>query len=207
MIPSIIHQIWLGSNIDPKVIPFMNIAKTMSNEYKLWADENVWTEVGKTKEEFAQYWNLDPLNIVSLVDVLKILLLKKIGGWYADCDVEIFKNVDNYQNNLFVTNIDYIPFKETNIKPKKVINIFGGFIHNEFFGSIPEHPFLSLLINEMESKKKLDIHWTRIVGGDLFWEIINKYKGNDITYLNKEKSDSFLKHHFFNSWVEKWGDK
>lgn len=211
MIPSIIHQIWLDPPIDPKAIPYMNISKTMSNEYKLWTSENVWNEIGKTREEFAQYWNLDLTNAVGLSDVLRVLLIKKLGGWYVDSDVEIFKNVDDYKNNSFVTNTEYSPVRVNKVKVKKKFKekeviVPDTAIANEFFGSKPDHPFLILLIERMEEQKNSNIHWTRTIGYLMFWETIKNYKGYDITYLSKERSAVFMKHHFFNSWCSKYGE-
>ncbi|MDD5703686.1 MAG: glycosyltransferase [Dehalococcoidales bacterium] len=173
----------------------MKTAKRMSSEYHLWTNDNVWPVVGKTRSEFAKYWNLDEKNAVSLGDVLRVLLIKQFGGFYLDADVELFKPISVYQNNAFV-----ITTTRQRLKALEVNDIM-----NECFGAEKDHPLLISIIAEMERRKNSTDHWTKRVGYLMFAESTVAYKGK-ILLLTYGQTRAFAKHYHFCSWVDKYGD-
>lgn len=191
MIPSIIHQIWLGSNpISDTNTKYMNVAQTKASEYHLWTEENIWNEIGMSKSELATYWNVSEDNPYALSDIARILIVNKYGGFYVDVDIELFESVDKYADYDFVTitqNPIPIPMMASTM--------------NAFFGSIPSSSILDELLGEMEAKKGTVIHWTKRVGYLMFREVINKYKGaQKVKILDFRLSKNLLNHHLQGNW-------
>ncbi len=191
MIPSILHQIWLDNPIDKRVIPLMEKAKGVTDEYYLWTDKNIWKDINCDRVSFAKYWNIEVDNPVALSDILRALIIQKYGGFYADSDIEFFRSLKNLTQEDFISNI-----KEVN----------GDILRwNDFFGAIPNHPFINFLIIVARSCRREKIHWTERVGFLLFERVIDIYKnlGKSLPLLSSVESDKLLRHHNLYTWRSK----
>lgn len=86
-IPRIIHQIWLGSKVPEKYFAWMSTWANMNGwQYMLWTDDNV---------ESIKLYNQDiydlTRNYAEKSDILRLELLYKYGGVYADLDYECLR--------------------------------------------------------------------------------------------------------------------
>lgn len=195
MIPSILHQIWLGPEpIDDRVKPYMEKAQTRADQYHLWTNDNVWDEIETTREAFADYWKLDAQNSVALGDVLRVMLVQRFGGFYADADVELHCPVSVLQDHSFVV-VTNAPL----ITGAFQIHINGG-----CFGAEANHLVCAALLQEMEKRKNMNQHWTDRIGYIMFQDVAARYK-NDITLLNLMKTRRFQTHHELGSWHKNYG--
>jgi mannosyltransferase OCH1-like enzyme len=124
VIPKKIHQIWLGGEL-PENYKRLTESWLKYNpdwEYKLWTDSDVIDLDFPNKGIFNNISNLG-----MKADLLRIEILNKFGGLYADIDFECLKSFDDMNRLSFYTGIVYGYNVEVNV----------GII-----GSIPNHPIL-----------------------------------------------------------------
>lgn len=195
MIPSAIHQNWLSGPIDPRAVNYMEKAKIMAESYHLWTDKNVWTEMGQSRPEFAAHWNLDERNSVALGDVLRVLLIHRHGGFYLDSDVELFQPVATYRDYDFVVTTNC----RTSARVKEC------HVVSACYGAAAQSPVLSAAICEMEIRKRTNRHWTSRVGFLMLRDVMARFRGDKILFLNKTKSELFQHHHEHGAWHKDFG--
>lgn len=134
-IPHIIHQIWIGSPLPERYIPWTSSWKKMNPdfEYHLWNDEKILEILDdRTKDIY-----LNTKNFGAKSDIARYAILKKFGGIYADTDFECLKSFKDLCDctTLFAGNI-YATSPE---------------IANGLIACIPDHPFINF-ISEILSK-------------------------------------------------------
>ena len=154
-IPKIIHQVWLGSDIPTIQALYMNKWRTMRGwKYILWREEDIiktnfpktWfyiqkaIEIGieKHRNKYAQ-----------ICDLLRLEILHKYGGLYADATLEPLQNFDtllNEQDKFVISNEDPCGLDCYASKYKKK------YISNSFISSTANNPILTRML----SKKSLD---------------------------------------------------
>lgn len=114
------------------------------HEIKLWNDkEDIDNFI---KENYSQYWNLYynfPFHIMR-IDFVRLCLLHKFGGIYADMDIFCYKNFDDYLTN------------EIYFLENKIIEYTDSAYENSMMASIPGHRFLEEL---MKYSKTSFIHF------------------------------------------------
>lgn len=140
-IPKILHQIWLGGPLPPKLEQYSIEWRKLHPdwEYRLWTDHDV-----KTME-----FNNKPLldktnNMGQRSDILRYEILKTHGGVYLDTDFIPLKNLDDLLCTDFFTGVSY----------DDAPNMFNGLI-----GTTPNNPIICNLniINKVDDTDAMTI--------------------------------------------------
>jgi mannosyltransferase OCH1-like enzyme len=193
VIPKKIHQIWLS---DQKTSPIPNkyieCTKSWSKfnpefEYTLWGEE-VFEELGGRELLYEKY-QLEGVHPAQISDILRILLIQKLGGFYADIDTECFQCIEPlFKNDFICYNYGY--------DSQKIIISF------ESWGAIPNHRFVNKLMSDIESKIKdpyIDKLWK--YGFRRFQDSVILESDYDMTIYGPKTIKPYLKHHFLGSWL------
>lgn len=150
-IPQIIHQIWSGID-EPLPKPFRILGDTWKRDYPNWKYE-FWDNERMNifiHEYYPQYWdiyNRFPYN-VQRWDVIRYLILHKLGGMYVDFDYESIRSIDpllEKKTCCFSVEKSYTPDKHTPI-----------YFNNALMLSIPGHSFMDKIIKQVFSNCTLD---------------------------------------------------
>lgn len=128
-IPKIIHYIWFGRN--PMSYIILNCIESWRRycpdyELRLWNEDNY--DLTQTPLYVRQAYESKKYAFVS--DYVRLDVVYKYGGFYLDCDVELFRNLD-----------DFLPYK----------SVFAFMAYNQIasglgFGSVANNPIIENLI-------------------------------------------------------------
>lgn len=154
-IPTIIHQIWLGSPVPEVYEPYMRSwqEKHPTWEYHLWTDENVDTVFPL----YNQFYYDRAENHGMKSDILRWELLYRFGGLYVDMDYECLNPLDE---------LHYAYDFYTGIQPLDAIFLQLG---AALVGSVPGHPILQHCIETIKDdwhlqgapKRTGPVHFTK----------------------------------------------
>ena len=139
-IPKIIHQTWKTKDIPHKFKYATNSVRRYHQdwEYRLWTDEDIDIFVKKEFPDFYPIFNNFERHIMR-VDVVRYLILFKIGGVYCDLDYEFLRPY-NYAFHEMIFSLE---------RDKSYGDRDCG-ISNAIMASRPNHPFWKLLLKEMK---------------------------------------------------------
>ena len=200
-VPHIIHQIWIGSSSVAQ--PYYNISLSWKKyhptwEYVLWNDTSI-KDLGLSQETKDILSNPN-CNVVIKCDLLRYEILNRLGGLYADMDMECLKPLDS----LFKT--DFVCGIESNE------NIIG----SALVGCLAGHPALQEVIRHIQTsfKKKCPtrvLEHLEVSGPFIFDGILKKYNIKPmpqeyfypIGWNEYDKYDQ-LKNQFPNSYTKHW---
>lgn len=153
MIPKIIHQTWKTDEIPKKWVYFSKKVQKLNPdwEYKLWTDHDIDVFV---KEKFSDFYDTFQgfSKQIMKVDVIRYLIMYKIGGVYLDLDYEVLQpfTFDEYQvvlpQNRSITYGD----KENQIG-------------NCFFASEPNHVFWKDVISDLKNNPPVVDNYDQVV--------------------------------------------
>ena len=133
-IPKIIHQIWLGPKKLPKKYKvWMDSWKDFNPlwEYKLWTDEDI-EKIGLINNDIF----CKAKNPGTRSDILRLEILNKFGGLYADTDFECLQKIpENLLDKSFVCSVVF------NDKPE---------LNNAIIMSKPNDLLIKKLISSLE---------------------------------------------------------
>ena len=130
-IPHKIHQIWIGSELPEKYKNWCKSWKQLNPdwEYKLWGEQDILSVLN----DELKYAFLNSKSFGAKSDIARYAILEKEGGLYCDTDFECTKPLDDLTDTC---------------------TLFAGFIFSEkpeiangIFGSIPNHPLVSTVLN------------------------------------------------------------
>lgn len=141
-IPKIIHQIWIGPRPLPaacKKFQATWIKVHPDWEYKLWTNEDIENFELTNKKLYDQSTNWGQKS-----DIARYEILYRFGGLYIDTDFECFFPFD-----LFHHTCDFYAGIVDN-RPSKFL------IANGLIGSVPYHPILKAIIDNMTLDKTED---------------------------------------------------
>ena len=130
MIPRILHQIWLGE----KPFPYEQERSTWLRRHPDW-EHRLWTEAEVPGDlELVEAANLlrQP---AERADILRLELLHRLGGVYADADMEALKPID--------------PLLDV---PAFLGLLDSGRVSNAVIGCEPGHPMLALAMHEVRPR-------------------------------------------------------
>ncbi len=215
-IPKIIHQTWKDSNVPSK---WKNYQKKVQDiypdwEYRLWTDEDCFKFVEKEFPEFNDIFKNFNLHIMR-VDVVRYLIMYKIGGMYLDLDYEFLKKYDFEDKKI--------------VLPKNRSKSYGDEIDglgNSIFASEPGHQFWKDTIFDLTNNTPVIKDYTEVIEstGPLFLTRLyyaNEDKYNDITLSERlifhppspktKKEERIIKanntsygiHHGWGSWKDR----
>lgn len=153
MIPKIIHQTWKRDSIPKQWIPFTEKVKSLNPgwEYMLWTDRDNDDFVRRNYPGFYGIFTGFSRNIMR-ADVIRYLIMDKIGGVYLDLDYEVLKPFDFQEHRVVLP-------KNRSMQSGDEKDELG----NCIFASVPGHVFWSDVINELAAhppviNNYLDVH-------------------------------------------------
>lgn len=136
MIPTIIHQIWIGNLPRPKPIMDSWIAKHPNFQYILWDNarlsETPW--ICKDQMSLCREW-------CGIADIMRLEILAKYGGVFIDADSYCVESL----NEFIMNNSGFAAFENEILRP--------GLIANGMIGFPPRHSILLDMIAEIASGK------------------------------------------------------
>jgi len=142
-IPKIIHQIWIGKEVPKEFLEFQKSWKEHHPdwEYRLWTQHNI---------PFNELRNYDLIkdssNLGEVSDLVRLELLYKFGGLYVDMDTECLRAHDilHHAYDFYMC-----------LQP-----LDSGLVQlaNSPIGSIPGHPILKEMIEEVRRRSFMAEH-------------------------------------------------
>ena len=229
MIPKIIHQIWEGKT-EPLPKFFSKMSESWKKYHPDWQYE-FWD--GDRMEKFINKYFPDIIDTyhnfhypVQRWDVIRYLILYKIGGMYVDFDYECLRNLECY---LTVKGKCYFA-----MEPDSHRSMFGKkiYFNNALMLTAPGHPFFEYVIQHL---KTTSIIYTEnkfhdvleSTGPSMLTNLYQKFKNKAIialfpaeqvspwskidvqNFINKNADEELLEkklekawaiHYFFGSW-------
>ncbi len=215
MIPKLIHQTWKTNDIPRKWHRFANTVQALNPDwkYKVWSDADNDEFVKTEYPEFYDIFTGFSRGIMR-ADVIRYLLMYKIGGVYLDLDYEMIKPFDFGDCEIV------LPLSRSKKygDPKDELG-------NCFFASAPGHKFWSDVIDDLKNDPPAVTDYTQIVeatGPSLLTRIYNTndypdiclperlmyhppspHNRKDIEQI-KNNGISMGIHHLWGSWKERW---
>jgi mannosyltransferase OCH1-like enzyme len=140
-IPRIIHQTWKNEEIPAKWLKYQNKVKELHPgwQYCLWTDDNNNEFVKKEFPRFYAVYKAFPKNIMR-ADIIRYLIMYKIGGLYLDLDYEMLKPFQYTGKELVLPVSRNISFGDNR-------DLLG----NCIFASTPGHIFWKNLIEDLQN--------------------------------------------------------
>jgi mannosyltransferase OCH1-like enzyme len=137
MIPKLIHQTAKTSEVPPKCRDFQARLKELHPDwtYKLWTDEDNLAFVSKEYPDFLKTFTGLPKNIMR-ADVIRYLLMCRLGGLYMDLDYEMLKPFDLVEHDIV------LPWEGGHPPGQELIC-------NSIFASEPGHAFWKMAIEDL----------------------------------------------------------
>ncbi len=139
MIPKLIHQTAKTAEIPPKWQKFQWRLKELHPDwtYRLWTDADNLAFVTAEYPDFLPVFQGLPRNIMR-ADVIRYLLMHRLGGMYMDLDYEMLKPFDLLDHEIV------LPWESSGEK-----GVGNDLICNSFFASVPGHPFWKMAIDDL----------------------------------------------------------
>ena len=147
-IPKIIHQIWSGVD-EPLPKHFKELGETWKEnhpswEYRIWDEEQMNEFIQEFYPHYQATYKAFKYN-VQRWDVIRYLILEKIGGIYADFDYECISPLD-----------DLLQDKSCcfSAEPSEHLTLFSKetYFNNALMASVPNHPFMGIIIKAVFSE-------------------------------------------------------
>ncbi|MFI5172241.1 MAG: glycosyltransferase family 32 protein [Chitinophagales bacterium] len=152
-IPKIIHQTWKTENIPGKFKPYQEKVRQLHPdwEYILWTDDEIDAYV---KNEFPDFYPrfISFAKHIMRVDVIRYLIMYKLGGLYLDLDYEMIKPFDLNHFNIVLPKNRSINYGDK----------FNG-IGNCIFASVPGHSFWQDVINNLQEEPPVVKHFLEVL--------------------------------------------
>lgn len=228
-IPKIIHQIYEDLEGPPAYLKKISLSWKEKNpdwQYRFWNKNDIDVFLNKYFPEYIESYNSFQYD-VQRWDVIRYLILYKIGGLYVDMDYECLENITPLLCNIECA-MGLEP--EGNIVRFSLPYVVG----NAFMASVPYHPYFKDIINEAFDKNNLcslydfpqefiinttgpymttrvyekskNKHKVTLIPAELvaplnqyeIKKLINNIKSKDMM-IKIEKS--FAVHYFFGSWL------
>lgn len=152
-IPKIIHQIWSGID-EPLPSQFEELGKTWKRdypdwEYILWDNEMMNDFIDQNYPHYISVYE-DFYYNVQRWDAIRYLILDKIGGMYVDFDYESISPLDVLIKDKTCCFAEE-PGLHRRVYKRENDRVF----NNALMLSVPDHPFLKLIIENVFSGKEL----------------------------------------------------
>jgi mannosyltransferase OCH1-like enzyme len=145
MIPTLIHQTAKTAELPPKAVAYRQKLLELHPDwtYRLWTDADNLQFVRQEYPDFYDVFVGLPKNIMR-ADVIRYLLLYRLGGLYLDTDYEMLKPFD-------LLNYDAVLPWETDCEDLSR----GGRIGNSFMAAEPGHAFFKMVIDDLQNHPPL----------------------------------------------------
>jgi mannosyltransferase OCH1-like enzyme len=215
MIPKLIHQTWKTSKIPNRWVPFTNKVRELNPDWKymLWTDSDNDDFVKKEFPDFYDIFKNFSRNIMR-ADVIRYLIMYKIGGVYLDLDYEVLQPFDFGDKQII------LPLNRS-IESGDSQDELG----NCFLASSPGHVFWLDIITELKENTPVVTDYTQIVEATGPRLLTRVYRKNSYQYIylpdrliyhpgspSSKKEVEKIKnngislgiHHPWGSWKERW---
>ena len=215
MIPKLIHQTWKTGDVPRKWRRFADTVREMNPgwEYRLWTDADNDEFVRREYPEFYEIFTGFSRGIMR-ADVIRYLIMFKIGGVYLDLDYEVLRPFDFGDCRV--------------VLPMNRSRAFGdpsNELGNCIFASVPGHRFWYDVIEDLRTNPPAVSEYTQIVeatGPRLLTRIYNSNNYPDICVPERlvyhppsphgrkeieqirNNGISLGIHHLWGSWKERW---
>jgi Glycosyltransferase sugar-binding region containing DXD motif len=149
-IPRIIHQTWKSADIPPAFSAQWIASWRELNpgwEYRFWTDADIDSFVRSEFPEFYAVFQSYDVNI-KRVDAFRYLLMKRIGGVYADLDFMCLKPLEGLLRGHYLLLGSQHPGDWMQSE---------GDVCNAFMASVPEHPFWEGVTLDLADHVSLDV--------------------------------------------------
>ena len=161
-IPKIIHQVWIGPNKSPKYLGSWK-EKNPNFDWWLWDIKSVKEFMPLYNQhlfnDYAQKAKQNGAYLSGLVDILRYEILYKYGGIYIDADIDCLRPLEGE----FLESDFFIPYVLEKIENTLSIAVIG---------TIPEHPIISQMINELHQHNKIEDTPNKFTGSSKFTKIV-----------------------------------
>lgn len=215
MIPQMIHQTWKTNEVPKKWLAFVKKVQELNPgwQYKLWTDLDNDEFV---KNEYPDFYNIFKgfSRGIMRADVIRYLIMNKIGGVYLDLDYEVLQPFD------FGKHILVLPLNRS-LKYGDEKDELG----NCIFASTSGHQFWIDVISDLKQNPPMVTDYSQVVeatGPGLLTRIYNRNTYKDVHLPdrliyhppspNNKKDIMKIKnngislgiHHPWGSWKERW---
>lgn len=175
MIPRIIHQIWLGSEVPSELRFYSETWKYHHDHwvYQLWTDANLFPL--RNQALFDRAEEIAPQNVGQFrADIARYEILHKMGGIYVDMDFECVRNLDRLLEPVTC----FAAWEEQD-----------KWINNAIMGCQPGDPFMDLIIKAIPTSVEahLGARPNKLTGPQLVTRLYRKHEfGPYVTIFDKE---------------------
>lgn len=189
-IPKIIHQIWSGVD-EPLPGHFARMSETWKYDYPDW--EYIFWDAAKMnsfiQSYYPQYWetyNNFQFN-VQRWDVIRYLILHKMGGMYVDFDYESLKPIDELLLNKQCC-FSQEPQSHCRLAGRSYI------FNNSLMASVPDSTFMGKIIDKVFSKEMQKLLVRAGTNKELVFQTTGQWMLIDLyeSLKNEEKENVYL---------------
>lgn len=195
-IPKIIIQTWKTDNVPNTYTSYVETLKELHPDYQyiFFTDETIEDFLKSNYPQYYETYKKLPIKIQK-IDFFRYIAIYHYGGFYLDLDMKCNQNFDALlRHNCVFPVDDYIPMH------KKHIHRYSHFIKNNqryligqyAFASVPNHPFIKLLINDIHENINIYIKHVNADNDDYVYQTT----GPDFVTLkymqSKNKHDIFI---------------
>ncbi|WP_255498796.1 glycosyltransferase family 32 protein [Dysgonomonas sp. ZJ709] len=183
LVPKIIHQIWSDTeNPMPKLCE--TLSDTWKQDYPGWKYE-FWNNARMNNfilQYYPQYWDIYQRFAYNVQrwDVVRYLILYKMGGMYVDFDYESVKPLDK----IIAGKSCCFALEPESHKTEKLDYIF----NNVLMLSTPGHPFMAKIISSVLSPNittiKTDDKKTDVLSTTGPWALVKLYEALEKRHLS-----------------------
>ena len=146
MVPRLIHQTARTAELPAKWRGFQRKLRSLHPDwtYRLWTDADNLAFAQAEYPDFAGVYARLPKNIMR-ADVIRYLLMDRLGGLYIDLDYEMLKPFD------LTDHACVLPLEDAGEPAKRETRIA-----NSLLASTPGHPFFRAVLDELMTNPPLD---------------------------------------------------
>lgn len=146
MIPKLIHQTAKTADLPKRLRGFQRRVQELHPgwTYKLWTDADNLAFVKGEFPDFLETFQKLPRNIMR-ADVIRYLLMYRLGGLYLDTDYEMLKPFDMLDHDIV------LPWETSG-----ELGAGNDLLCQAFFASSPGRPFFKMLIDELKANPPLE---------------------------------------------------
>ena len=146
MIPKILHFTWKSQDLPRQMKAYYDAWCRLHPDWdiRLWTDESMRAFVSEAYPDFLSTYDAYP-KMIQRADSFRYLLLGKVGGVYADLDVEPYQPIDSLLGHDCFLGIEPLE----HIFPDRHHQGVPFLLTNAFMGSVPGHRLWGEIIARM----------------------------------------------------------
>jgi hypothetical protein len=148
MIPKILHFTWKSTDLPRQMQGYYDAWRRLHPgwDIRLWTDESMRAFVAKAYPDFLATYDAYP-RMIQRADSFRYLVLGRLGGVYADLDVEPYQPIDGLLEHVCFLGIEPLEHISADRHHQGVPFL----LTNAFMGSVPGHRLWRDIIGRMPS--------------------------------------------------------